>query len=146
MPLQSVTPAANDKEQIEPMVQVIEQQSGQRPAGLLADSGYCSEKNLEYLAIMSTTRHGSHRHVFNTGSGRHAAAALVQITSHSLAKRPHPCCRNRHETALSDPRIGFIRPACVKEPVRFLAVEGSEKFGGEEFARIRQAADSIASA
>src|SRR6266850_964453 len=47
---QSVTPAANDKEQIEPMVQVIEQQSGQRPAGLLADSGYCSEKNLEYLA------------------------------------------------------------------------------------------------
>jgi transposase len=37
---QSVTPAANDKQQIEPMVQVIEQQSGQRPAGLLADSGY----------------------------------------------------------------------------------------------------------
>src|SRR5712664_1688865 len=47
---QSVTPAANDKQQIEPMVQVIEQQRGQRPAGLLADSGYCSEKNLEYLA------------------------------------------------------------------------------------------------
>ena len=47
---QSVTPAANDKEQLEPMVQVIEQQSGQRPAGILADSGYCSEKNLEYLA------------------------------------------------------------------------------------------------
>ena len=47
---QSVTPAANDKQQIEPMVQVIEQQSGQRPAGLLADSGYCSEKNLAYLA------------------------------------------------------------------------------------------------
>jgi hypothetical protein len=32
------------------MVQVIEQQSGQRAAGILADSGYCSEKNLEYLA------------------------------------------------------------------------------------------------
>jgi transposase len=49
---QSVTPAANDKQQIEPMVQVIEQQSGQRPVGLLADSGYCSEKNLEYLAAI----------------------------------------------------------------------------------------------
>src|SRR6202140_3113093 len=48
---QSVTPAANDKQQIEPMVQV-EQQSGQRPAGLLADSGYCSEKNLAYLAAI----------------------------------------------------------------------------------------------
>src|SRR6266436_4736725 len=46
---QSVTPAANDKQQIEPMVQVIEQQSGQRPDELLADSGYCSEKNLEHL-------------------------------------------------------------------------------------------------
>ena len=41
---QSVTPAANDKQQIEPMVQVIEQQSGQRPTGLLADSGYCSSR------------------------------------------------------------------------------------------------------
>src|SRR5712671_3069678 len=48
----SVTPAANDKQQIEPMVQVIEQQSGQRPTGLLADSGYCSEKNLAYLAAL----------------------------------------------------------------------------------------------
>jgi hypothetical protein len=47
-----VTPAANDKSQIEPMVQVIEQQSGPRPAGLLVDSGYCAEKNLEYLAAI----------------------------------------------------------------------------------------------
>lgn len=46
---QSVTPAANDKEQVVPMVEVIEQQSGQRPTELLADSGYCSEKNLEHL-------------------------------------------------------------------------------------------------
>src|SRR6202790_3390347 len=49
---QSVTPAPNNKEQLEPMVQVIEQQSGQRPASLLADSGYCSEKNLAYLAAI----------------------------------------------------------------------------------------------
>ncbi len=46
---QSVTPAANDKEQIEPMVEVIEEQSGQRPTAILADSGYCSENNLEHL-------------------------------------------------------------------------------------------------
>lgn len=54
---QSVTEAANDKEQIEPMVQVIEQQSGQRPDGLLADSGYCSEKNLEYLETADESGH-----------------------------------------------------------------------------------------
>jgi transposase len=46
---QAVTQAANDKEQVQPMVEATEQQSGQRPEELLADSGYCSEKNLEYL-------------------------------------------------------------------------------------------------
>jgi transposase len=46
---QNVTQAANDKEQIKPMLEVIEEQSGQRPDEALADSGYCSEKNLEYL-------------------------------------------------------------------------------------------------
>src|SRR6266853_2379701 len=46
---QDVTQAANDKEQIKPMLQVLEKQSGQRPDAALADSGYCSEKNLEYL-------------------------------------------------------------------------------------------------
>jgi len=46
---QAVTQAANDKEQLIPMMQVVEQQSGQRPDEVLADSGYCSEKNLERL-------------------------------------------------------------------------------------------------
>jgi transposase len=46
---QMVTQAANDKEQLEPMVKVIEEQSGQRPEAILADSGYCSEENLKYL-------------------------------------------------------------------------------------------------
>ncbi len=46
---QAVTQAANDKEQVEPMVQAVEAQSGQRPKQMLADNGYCSEKNLKYL-------------------------------------------------------------------------------------------------
>jgi hypothetical protein len=46
---QTVTEAANDKQQLVPMVELIEQQSGQRPEGVLADSGYCSEQNLEHL-------------------------------------------------------------------------------------------------
>jgi transposase len=46
---QTVTQAANDKEQMLPMMDVVERQSGQRPAAVLADSGYCSEKNLERL-------------------------------------------------------------------------------------------------
>jgi transposase len=46
---QTVTQAANDKEQLLPMVETIREQSGQRPEEILADSGYCSEKNLEGL-------------------------------------------------------------------------------------------------
>ena len=46
---QTVTAATNDKEQLEPMLGIIEQQCGQRPDEVLADSGYCSEKNLAAL-------------------------------------------------------------------------------------------------
>jgi len=46
---QMVTQATNDKEQLIPMLATIEEQSGQRPVDVLADSGYCSEKNLEEL-------------------------------------------------------------------------------------------------
>jgi len=46
---QLVTEAANDKEQLKPTVEAIEQQSGQRPPAVLADTGYCSDENLQYL-------------------------------------------------------------------------------------------------
>lgn len=46
---QTVTEAANDKEQLLTMVGQVERQSGQRPDEVLADSGYCSEENLEQL-------------------------------------------------------------------------------------------------
>jgi transposase len=46
---QTVTEASNDKQQFIPMVELIEQQSGQRPEAILADNGYCSEENLERL-------------------------------------------------------------------------------------------------
>ena len=46
---QRVTQAANDKEQLLPLLEAVEQQSGQRPEEVLADSGYCSEQNLESL-------------------------------------------------------------------------------------------------
>jgi transposase len=47
---QTLTNEANDKQQLEPLVQAVERQAGQRPTGVLADSGYCSEQNLKYLA------------------------------------------------------------------------------------------------
>jgi hypothetical protein len=47
---QTVTPAANDKQQMAPLVEAIQEQCGQKPEEVLADSGYCSEENLKYLA------------------------------------------------------------------------------------------------
>jgi transposase len=47
---QSVTQAANDKQQMVPLIEAIEEQSGQKPEGVLADNGYCSDENLKYLA------------------------------------------------------------------------------------------------
>jgi len=47
---QTVTQAANDKQQVVPLIEAIQEQSGQRPEEVLADSGYCSEENLKYLA------------------------------------------------------------------------------------------------
>jgi transposase len=66
---QAVTQEANDKQQVAPMVKAIEQQAGQEPDELLADSGYCSDKNLEHLekqgidAYVATERqkHGEKR-------------------------------------------------------------------------------------
>ena len=46
---QAVTQAANDKQQMVPLIKATEQQSGQKPEEILADSGYCSDNNLKYL-------------------------------------------------------------------------------------------------
>ena len=60
---QAVTQDANDKKQVEPMITIIQKKAGQKPAELLADSGYCSESNLNYLrkkkisAYVATNRH-----------------------------------------------------------------------------------------
>ena len=47
---QTVTQAANDKQQMVPLIEAIEEQCGQKPEEVVADSGYCSDQNLKYLA------------------------------------------------------------------------------------------------
>jgi hypothetical protein len=47
---QAVTKAANEKEQVAPMMSAAEERSRQRPEAVIAGSRYCSEKNLEDLA------------------------------------------------------------------------------------------------
>ena len=47
---QAVTQECNDKKQLVPMIATITQQSGETPAVLLADAGYCSDANLAAIA------------------------------------------------------------------------------------------------
>lgn len=71
---QRVSQAANDKEQLQPLVEAVEQQSGQRPTEVLADSGYCSEKNLAYLESAEQPDNKIEAYIA-TGRQRHGQAA-----------------------------------------------------------------------
>ena len=86
---QTVTQAANDKEQLLPMVDVVEQQSGQRPEEVLADSGYCSEKNLEQLESAGESR-ATHQRIHRHANGR----SMANIANLVRAVR---CRRERRE-------------------------------------------------
>ena len=47
---QALTQQTNDKKQLLPMIDAVQQQAGQRVREVLADSGYCSEANLHQAA------------------------------------------------------------------------------------------------
>lgn len=84
---QAVTQEANDKKQLEPMVEAIEEQAGQKPEAILADSGYGSEENFKYLrrrhidGYVATERqkHGEQRLVCKRGPLPKGANAVERM-------------------------------------------------------------------
>ena len=84
---QAVTQKANDKGQLEPMVEAIEEQAGQKPEAILADSGYGSEENFKYLrrrhidGYVATERqkHGEQRLVCKRGPLPKGANAVERM-------------------------------------------------------------------
>ena len=77
---QAVTQETNDKKPLMPMIATIEQQSGDTPAQLLADAGYCSDVNLVAIA--------------DTGID-----AYISTRKHKHGERPGPCPRGPLPTA-----------------------------------------------
>lgn len=71
---QSLTQASNDKKQLLPMIQVVEQQSGQKPKQVLADSGYTSEASI-------------------TGAEVAGVDAYLAMARDKHNQRPGPCPR-----------------------------------------------------
>jgi len=136
---QSVTPATNDKEQVQPMVQAVEQQSGQRPEPILADSGYCSEKNLEYLesaekpekqieAYLATgkQKHGEHRQPCRRGPLPKGATRVDRMKRKIKTKAGAAVYAARK--AIVEPVFGQIKQA---RGFRQFLLRGLEKVRGE---------------
>ncbi len=112
---QRVTEATNDKQQLKPMVEAIEQQSGERPEAVLADSGYCSEENLAYLEsaeqperkiegyiATGKQKHGEHRQPCKRGP---------------LPKGATRVDRMKRKLQTKAGKAVYARRKCVVEPV-----------------------------
>ena len=131
---QTVTQAANDKQQLVPLIEAIQEQSGQRAEEVVADSGYCSEENLKYLA-------------------KRRMEGFVATKKQKHGERSEPCKRGplpedasrveRMERKLKT-KVGaavYARRKCMVEPVfgqikqargfRQFLLRGLEKIRGE---------------
>jgi transposase len=136
---QTVTQAANDKQQLMPLVEVIEQQSGQRPEEVLADSGYCSEPNLEALesarnperrieGYVATERqkHGEHREPCPKGPLPKGATRVDRMRRKLKTKAGKAVYAARK--AIVEPVFGQIKQA---RGFRQFLMRGLEKVRGE---------------
>ena len=136
---QAVTEAANDKQQLKPMVELIEQQSGQRPEAILADSGYCSEENLEYLesadqperkidGFIATgkQKHGEHRQSAQRGPLPKGATKVDRMTQKLKTKVGKAVYAARK--CVVEPVFGQIKQA---RGFRQFLLRGKEKVKGE---------------
>lgn len=136
---QTVTQAANDKQQLQPLVEAVEQQSGQRPTQVLADSGYCSEKNLAYLesagepenkieAYIATERqkHGEQAEPAKRGPLPQGASAVEKMKRRLQTKAGKKIYAQRK--AIVEPVFGQIKHC---RGIRQFLLRGLEKVRGE---------------
>ena len=136
---QSVTEAANDKKQLKPMVELIEQQSGQRPEAILADNGYCSEENLEHLESADELERKIEGFIA-TGKQKHGEHRLPARRG-PLPKGATRVDRMKRKLKTKVGKAVYAARKCVVEPVfgqikqargfRQFLLRGKEKVKGE---------------
>ncbi len=81
---QAVTQDANDRRQLAPMTDAIETNLGRKPAELSADSGYCSDANIEALETRGIDGY------IAPGRAKNAAAGTAEATTVAPAASPEP--------------------------------------------------------
>ena len=125
---QLVTQAGNDKEQVQPMVQAVEEQSGQLPAELLADAGYCSDSNLEYLESEAEPEKQIDAYVA-TGRQKHSAAP-ADCPRGPLPKGATRVDRMRRKLQTKVGAAVYARRKAIVEPVfgQIKQVRGFRRF------------------
>ena len=136
---QSVTEAVNDKKQLEPMVEAIEQQSGQRPKALLADNGYCSEENLAGLESVEQPERQIEGFIA-TGKQKHGEHRMP-CKRGPLPKDATRVDRMKRKLQTKVGKAIYAARKCVVEPVfgqikqargfRQFLIRGKEKVKGE---------------
>jgi transposase len=136
---QAVTEAANDKQQLVPMVELIEQQSGQRPDAVLADNGYCSEENLHHLESAAQPERRIEGFIA-TGKQKHGEHRLPAKRG-PLPKGATRVDRMKRKLQTKVGKAVYAARKCVVEPVfgqikqargfRQFLLRGKEKVKGE---------------
>jgi len=136
---QAVTEAAHDKKQLKPMVELIEQQSGQRPEAILADNGYCSEENLEHLESAAQPERRIEGFIA-TGKQKHGEHRLPAKRG-PLPKGATMVDRMKRKLQTKMGQAVYAARKCVVEPVfgqiqqargfRQFLLRGKEKVKGE---------------
>jgi len=130
----AVTQEVNDKRQLQPMVQAVAQQAGDRPQQRLADSGYCSEANLTALAETSIDgyiatqrqKHGNRPTTCPRGPVPTQATRVERMARKLLTKRGAAVYRRRK--TIVEPVFGQIKAA---RGFRQFLLRGLQKVRGE---------------
>lgn len=136
---QMVNEATNDKKQLEPMVEAIEKQAGQRPEAIIADNGYCSEENLAYLESAGQPQRAIEGFIA-TGKQKHGAHRLP-CPRGPLPKGASRVEKMKRKLKTKVGKAIYAARKCVVEPVfgqikqargfRQFLLRGKEKVKGE---------------
>ncbi len=102
---QDVTQDVNDKQQLVPMTDAIETNLGRKPGQLSADSGYCSDANLEALETRGIDGY------IATGRAKNAAAGTAEA---SAAAPPADAC----PAAAPEPARAPTRVEAMREKIK----------------------------
>jgi transposase len=131
---QTVTQAANDKQQMVPLVEAMEEQSEQKPEEVLVDSGYCSDGNLEYLeeeeiegfVATEKQKHGERSETCKRGPLRNDATRVERMDRKLKTKVGAAIYARRK--CIVEPVFGQIKQA---RGFRQFLLRGLEKVRGE---------------